>query len=85
MTKVLNYRVIVEQDEDGVFVASVPNIPGCHSQGDTYEESIKNIKEVINLCLDVANEFSDYKSKINYIYNGTQTRFLGVTEVAIQI
>lgn len=65
MPKVLNYRVIIEQDEDGVFVASVPSIPGCHTQGDTYEEVLKNIKEAIELCLEVAKEDKSYRSKIS--------------------
>ena len=85
MTKVLNYRVIVEQDEDGVFVASVPDIPGCHSQGETYEETLKNIRESISLCLETAEEIPDYKSKINYGEARNQSRFLGVADVFVQI
>lgn len=49
MTKVLNYRVIVEQDEDGVYVALVPSIQGCYTEGDTFEEAVKNIEDVIKL------------------------------------
>lgn len=52
MTKVLNYRVIVEQDEDGVFVASVPSLQGCYTEGDTFEEALENIKDAIKLHLD---------------------------------
>lgn len=47
MPKVLTYRVIIEQDEDGVFVASVPALQGCYTEGDTFEEAMKNIKETI--------------------------------------
>ena len=36
--KDLQFKVLIEQDENGVFVASVPAIPGCHTQGNTYEE-----------------------------------------------
>ena len=50
MPKVLNFKVLIEQDEDGVFVASVPAIPGCHTQGKTYEEVIENVKEAIELA-----------------------------------
>jgi len=52
MTKVLNYRVIVEQDEDGVFVASVSSLQGCYTEGDTFEEALENIKDAIKLNLD---------------------------------
>ena len=66
MPKILNFRVIVEQDEDGVFVASVPAIPGCHTQGETYEETVKNIKEAIELCLDVAKDDRIYRAKVDW-------------------
>lgn len=85
MAKVLNFRVIIEQDEDGVFVASVPAIPGCHTQGASYEEVIKNIKEAIELCLEVAKEDKKYYQKIDW--SGTDDgkfRFLGVTEVPVK-
>ncbi len=49
MTKVLNYRVLIEQDEDGKFVASVPAIQGCYTEGETFEEAITNIEDVIKL------------------------------------
>jgi predicted RNase H-like HicB family nuclease len=43
----LKFRVIIEQDEDGVFVAYCPALPGCISQGATREEAQANIKEAI--------------------------------------
>ncbi|GAB4130592.1 type II toxin-antitoxin system HicB family antitoxin [Thermopirellula anaerolimosa] len=43
----MRYRVLIEQDEDGVFVAEVPALPGCISQGKTRSEAIENIKEAI--------------------------------------
>lgn len=43
----MKFRVIIEQDEDGVFVAHCPALPGCISQGATREESQANIKEAI--------------------------------------
>jgi len=52
MTKVLNFRVVVNQDEDSVFIASCPSLPGCHSQGKTYEESLESIEDAIKLCLE---------------------------------
>jgi len=43
----VKYRVLIEQDEDGVFVAEVPSLPGCISQGQSREEAVANIKEAI--------------------------------------
>ena len=48
----MKYRVLIEQDEDGVFVAEVPSLPGCISQGDTREEAIKNIQDAIEGYLE---------------------------------
>lgn len=44
---VLRYRVVVEQDEDGMFVAECPTLPGCVSQGQTRDEAIENIKDAV--------------------------------------
>jgi predicted RNase H-like HicB family nuclease len=43
----MKYRVLIEQDEDGVYVAEVPSLPGCISQGQTREQAIENIREAI--------------------------------------
>ncbi len=43
----MKYRVLIEQDEDGIFVAEVPSLPGCISQGRTRQEAIENAKEAI--------------------------------------
>jgi predicted RNase H-like HicB family nuclease len=48
----MKYRVLIEQDEDGVFVAEVPSLPGCISQGRTRAEATENIKEAISLYLE---------------------------------
>ncbi len=47
------YRVIVEKGEDFGYVVHCPAIPGCHSQGQTIEEAIENIKDAIRGCLSV--------------------------------
>lgn len=50
--KVLQYTVFYETDiEDGGFVASVPLLPGCYSQGDTLEDAERNIKEAISVYI----------------------------------
>lgn len=48
----MKYRVFLEQDEDGVFVAEVPSLPGCISQGTTREEALANVKEAIEVYLE---------------------------------
>ncbi|PNW35330.1 UNVERIFIED_CONTAM: hypothetical protein BEN50_17735 [Euhalothece sp. KZN 001] len=46
------FYVLVEKDEDGYFVGEVPQLQGCYSQGQTLDELMTNIKEVIQLCLE---------------------------------
>jgi len=48
----MRYRVLIEPDEDGVFVAEVPALPGCVSQGNTRTEAVANIKEAIAAYLE---------------------------------
>lgn len=43
----MKYRVLIEQDEDGIFVAECTTLPGCISQGNTRNEAIENIKDAI--------------------------------------
>ena len=50
------YRVIIGKGEDFGYVAHCPAIPGCHSQGNTMEEAIENIKDAIRGCLSVLDE-----------------------------
>lgn len=48
----MRYRVLIEQDEDGAFIAEVPVLPGCISEGHTREEAVENIREAISLYLE---------------------------------
>lgn len=48
----MKFRVFIEQDEDGVFVAECPTLPGCISQGVTREDAKRNIKEAIEAYLE---------------------------------
>jgi len=48
----MKYRVIIEQDEDGIFVAEVPSLPGCISQGETRAEALRNIQEAIEVYIE---------------------------------
>ena len=52
----MKFMTTLERDEDGVWVAECPAIPGCVSQGQTREEAVANIREAIALCLEVRAE-----------------------------
>ena len=52
----MRFLVTISRDEDGMFVAECPSIPGCVSQGKTEEEAEKNIREAIRECLEVRAE-----------------------------
>lgn len=55
----MKYRVIIEPDEDGVFVAEVPSLPGCISDGKTRSEALENIKEAIAVYLESLKAHGD--------------------------
>jgi predicted RNase H-like HicB family nuclease len=68
----VHFPVLLEQDEDGVFIVSCPSFKGCHSYGKTVEEAVQNIQEAIELCLE------DEKPKV---FN----TFIGVREIEMNI
>lgn len=43
----MKFRIIIEQDEDGVYIVECPSLPGCISQGSTRQEALENIKDAI--------------------------------------
>ncbi len=51
-----SFPVVLEPAEDGGYVVSCPVIPGCYSQGDSLREALDNIKDAIELCLEVYRE-----------------------------
>lgn len=53
------FDVIVEKDSAGFFVASVPALPGCHSQAKSLDELMERIREAIELCLEVQGDSPD--------------------------
>ena len=55
----MKYRVLIEQDEDGVYVAEVPALPGCISQGQTRDEAVENIREAIAAYLESLKAHGD--------------------------
>jgi predicted RNase H-like HicB family nuclease len=52
MAQVFRLPVIIEQDEDGIFIVECPVLQGCHSYGYTLEEALENIKDAIQLCIE---------------------------------
>ena len=48
----MKFKIVLEKDEEGGFVATVPSLPGCVSQGETEEEALANIKEAISLHME---------------------------------
>jgi predicted RNase H-like HicB family nuclease len=73
-TKTLHLPIMVEQDEDNVFIVSCPVFKGCHSYGATIDEALNNIREVIDMCLEEKNE------KLYGI-----NRFVGFREMQVEI
>lgn len=62
------YIAYIEQDEDGMYVGSVPNVSGCHAEGKTQKEMLKNLQEVLALCLRNSKKSS-------------KSRFVGIQSV----
>ncbi len=54
------YEIIIYWDNhDHVYIAEVPELPGCFAHGSTYDEALRNAKEAIQLWIDTAKEFGD--------------------------
>jgi len=76
MAKIMEeFTVLIEQDEDGVYVASVPELPGCHTQAQTLDELNQRIKEAIELYLEVMSE----NERGNHLY------FVGIQKVRVGV
>lgn len=59
----LEFKVVIEQDEEGIFIASVPELPGCYTQAKTLDKARERIREVISLILDTDEEAKKEKIK----------------------
>lgn len=57
--KILSFNAVFLEEDDGGYSVSVPVLPGCYSQGDTFEEAAKNITEAIELYLEDEKESND--------------------------
>lgn len=68
-----DYNVVIELDSEGYYVASVPELPGCHTQAKSLDQLMKRIRVAVELCLEV---------------NGVQTQttsFVGVQKISISV
>jgi len=67
------FTVVIEKDEDGILIASVPSLKGCHTQAKTLSALLSRIKEVIQLCLEVE------KGKVSV------PEFVGLQEIEVAV
>jgi len=76
--KELQFKVIIEQDENKIYLASVPELPGCYTQGNTLEKVRERIKEAIALVLEEDEEIKKEKLTSKFSPN-----FFGIEEVTV--
>lgn len=70
-----HFPIIVELDEDGVFIVSCPTFHACHSFGATLDEAMSNIREVIEMCLEEQTEESPRSTNV----------FVGVRDIEVAV
>ena len=73
-TKILHLPILVEQDEDNFYIVSCPLFKGCHTYGNSIDEALENIKDVIDMCIEEEKEKS---SEMN--------RFIGFREMQVSV
>lgn len=78
--KELQFKVLLEQDENGIYVASVPELPGCYTQGKTLEEVRERIKEAIELVLESDKDVREEKLQSP----SSPPHFFGIEEIIVQ-
>ena len=61
------FYVIIEQDEDGIYVGEVPQLRACYSQGKTIDELLSNIREVIEMCLEEIEEETKFRERLKRV------------------
>ena len=67
-----SFNVVIERDEDGYYIASVPSLKGCHTQAKSLDLLIERIKEAIELCLEVEEEV-------------VTNEFIGIQQVSVSV
>ncbi|MCX5718862.1 MAG: type II toxin-antitoxin system HicB family antitoxin [Nitrospirae bacterium] len=84
----MKIKVVVRKAEEGGFWAEVPSIPGCFTQGDTWEELLKNIYEAIEACLSVdtkENIKAGRKERISVSVHGNRDLKIGMLKAIMKI
>jgi predicted RNase H-like HicB family nuclease len=66
------FSVIIERDTEGFYVATVPELRGCHTQAKTMDTLLERVKEAIELCVEVENE-------------PVSTEFIGIQRIAVSV
>jgi predicted RNase H-like HicB family nuclease len=67
------FNIVIEQDDDGFFVASVPELHGCHTQAKSLDVLMKRIREAIELCLEVQEMQTN------------SSRFIGIQRIMVEV
>lgn len=67
------FDVVIERDEEGMYVASVPQLPGCHTDAASLDELMMEIGEAIELCLEVQDQ------------EPTPLQFIGIQRVTVAV
>lgn len=75
------FKILIERDEDGYFVASVPALPGCHTQAKTLPELTRRIREAITLCLEVAKTNHTYRARVKHF--SYEPTFVGMDVITL--
>lgn len=66
------FTVYIEQDEDGMFIGSIPAVPSCYAQGETQEKMFGNLQDVLKLCLRNVD-----------LKEAEKTRFVGIQNLKV--
>ena len=69
----MKLKVVVHQEDDGGYWAEVPAIPGCVTEGDSFQELLRNLYEAVEGCLSVDVKMSPYLTRTKHERTGTRT------------
>ena len=76
-----NFRIIIEQDEEGMYVAKCPALSGCHTQAKTYEQVVLRMQEAISLYLEVLRK----RRQTRKLDNITQPKFFALQDLSLSV
>lgn len=75
------FKVVIERDEDGYFVASVPALPGCFTQAKTSPELMNRVRDAIRLCLNATKTNTKYRNRIKQF--AYEPAFVGMEVISL--